>query len=231
MKQNIETVLAEHNIRRLCHMTQLDKLFSILYGGTGIWATDFYEGTGLYKNDSERRDGCTDYISTSIEYPNVWYYNAKKDVNPKVNTWAVIFIDANICREESTLFCPINSASSKGRYIGNQAENLSKSFDSVVGYRHRSPLMLDCCPTDDQAEVLIYRYIPVSAICGVAFESAAITRLMKELFEKYGVSYPDLYSAKDLFSTNMSHMIRHGYKPCEDLIVKGNLKLDFQKCA
>lgn len=91
--------------------------------------------------------------------------------------------------------------------------------------------MLECCPTDDQAEVLVYRYIPVSAICGVAFESEKIVYLMCELFDKYGVRYPDLYSSKDLFTTNMSHMIRHGYKSCEDLIVKGNKELDLKRCA
>ena len=32
MNQKIENVLLEHNISRLCHMTQIDKLFSILYG-------------------------------------------------------------------------------------------------------------------------------------------------------------------------------------------------------
>lgn len=87
------------------------------------------------------------------------------------------------------MFCPINSASFKGRYIGNQVENFNRLFDSVVGFRHRSPLMLECCLTDDQAEVLVYRYIPVSAICGVAFESEKIAYLMCESFDKYGVRY------------------------------------------
>ena len=49
MNQKIENVLLEHNISRLCHMTQIDKLFSILYGDTGIWANDFYEGTSMYR--------------------------------------------------------------------------------------------------------------------------------------------------------------------------------------
>lgn len=71
MNQNVKNVLLEHNITRLCNMTQIDKLFSILYGDTGIWANDFYLGSSMYRNDLERRDGCTEYISTSIEYPNV----------------------------------------------------------------------------------------------------------------------------------------------------------------
>lgn len=91
MNQDIENVLLEHNIRWLCHMTQIDKFFSILYGDTGIWANDFYEETGMYRNDLERCDGRTDYIPTSIEYLNVWYYNAKRNINPKVDIGAVIF--------------------------------------------------------------------------------------------------------------------------------------------
>ena len=42
----------------------------------------------MYRNDLDRLDGKTEYISTSIEYPNVWYYSNKKDVNPYVNNWA-----------------------------------------------------------------------------------------------------------------------------------------------
>lgn len=231
MNQYIGKVLNEHKISRLCHMTQIDKLFSILYGDTGIWANDFYNGTALYRNDLERRDGRTEYISTSIEYPNVWYYNTKKYTNPKVNTWAVIFIDASVCGDDTTLFCPINSASSKGHYICGQAENFNRAFDSVVGFRHRSPQMLECCPTDDQAEVLVYKYIPVNAILGVAFESEAIAQVMKELFDKYGVKYPDLFSAKDLFTTNMSKMIRRGDKPYENLVIQGNRILDLKRSA
>ena len=231
MKKNIEKVLQKHNVSRLCHITQIDKLFSILYRDTGIWANDFYEGTSMYRNDFERRDGRTDYISTSIEYPNVWYYNAKRNINPKVNIWAIMFIDTNVCLEDSTLFCPINSASSKGHYIGNGVENFERVFDSKVGFRHRSSLMLECCPTDDQAEVLVYKYIPVSAISGVAFESEGIAYIMHKLLDKYGVRYPDLYVSKDLFTTNMSYMVRHGCKPCENLVIRGNRESNFIKCA
>lgn len=125
---------------------------------------------------------------------------------------------------DKMLFCPINSASSKGHYIGAHVEDFRRAFDSNVGYRHRSPLMLECCPTDDQAEVLVYRYIPASAIIGVAFESDAIAYVMEELLDKYNVRYPDSYASNDLFTTNMSHMVRKGCKPYEKLIIKRNKK-------
>lgn len=31
--------------------------------------------------------------------------------------------------------------------------------------------MLNSCPTDDQAEVLIYKHVPVNSITGIAFET------------------------------------------------------------
>ena len=229
--QEIDIALRKHNISRLCHMTQIDKLFSILYGDNGIWASDFYKGSVMYRNDMERRDGQTEYISTSIEYPNVWYYNTTKNVNPKVNTWAVLFIEPEVCKADSTLFCPINSASSQGRYIGDGVENLNRAFENTVGFRHRTPTMFDCCPTDDQTEVLVYRHIPVNAICGLAFETEAIVRVMHELFDKYGVRYPNLYASRDLFTTVMSSMIRHGIRPYEYMIIRGNRECYISRCA
>lgn len=57
MNHKIENVLREHNISRLCHMTEIDKFFSILYGDTGILANYFYDGISRYRNDLEKRDG------------------------------------------------------------------------------------------------------------------------------------------------------------------------------
>lgn len=217
----IMETLNTHHVTRLCHMTQIDKLFSILCGDSGIWASDFYEGTAMYHNDCERRDGKTEYISTSIEYPNVWYYKAKRYVNPHVNTWAVIFIDPIVCENEKTLYCPINSAASGGRYISDDVSGLKTAFDISVGRRKRTENMLDCCPTDDQAEVMVYRHISTTAIKGVVFESEAIARVLQSLFEKYHVGYPDLYASSDMFSTELSRMVRNGYKPCEKKIISG----------
>lgn len=167
----IGRTLKNHHVSRLCHITQVDKLFSILYGDEGILATDFCDSKSMYRNDVDRMDGKTEYISTSIEYPNVWYYSNKKDVNPYVNNWAVLFIDPTLCQKENTLFCPINSAASKGAYIRGDAEIFRASFNQQVGFRRRTNYMLNSCPTDDQAEVLIYKHVPVNSITGIAFET------------------------------------------------------------
>lgn len=74
----IGRTLEKYCIRRLCHMTQIDKLFSILYEDEEILATAFCNSKSMYRNDKDRFDGKTEYISTTIEYPNVWYYCNKK---------------------------------------------------------------------------------------------------------------------------------------------------------
>lgn len=55
--------------------------------------------------------------------PTPTNYSNKKNTNPYINNWAVIFIDPTLCQEEKTLFCPINSAASNGAYIRGDAEN------------------------------------------------------------------------------------------------------------
>ena len=227
----IGRILEEHGVSRLCHITQIDKLFSILYGNEGIWATDFCNSKSMYKNDMDRMDGKTEYISTSIEYPNVWYYSNKKDVNPYVNNWAVLFIDPALCQEDKTLFCPINSAASKGGYISEDAKILRASFNHQVGYRRRTRNMLNCCPTDDQAEVLVYKHVPVNRIIGIAFETEHTLNTMLKLFDKYSLDYPDLYLAREIFTTELSNSIRNGCRPEEIIKVTGNRARIESKCA
>ena len=217
----IRRILHNQNVSRLCHMTQINNLMPIMYAETGIMATDFIDETDLFRNDRDRLEGKTDYISTSVEYPNTWYYRNKKYINPEVSEWAILYINPILCEWDSTLFCPVNAATGYGAYIGSEPSCLKKTFYDVVGTRSRSSKMLSCCPTDDQAEVLIYRNIPVKYIIGIAFEREHTLWSFKRLFDKYKVWYPDLFLAEELFDTTLSNKIRNGEKPREKLITKG----------
>jgi hypothetical protein len=230
-ESDIENILDKRGVNRLCHITQIDKLFSIMYDKSGIWANDFLSKNEMYCNDLDRMDGRTDYISTSIEYPNTWYYMKKKYVNPYVTNWAVIFIDPSVCVSDKTLFCPINSAASSGAYIGNDIRYFECSFAQRVGFRKRSENMLTCCPTDDQAEVLIYKHIPVDYFTGIAFESEHTLNTMSRLFDKYDIKYSNLYVASELFSTDTSSMIRSGCRPLESLRIRSNDSVRSSKVA
>lgn len=91
--------------------------------------------------------------------------------------------------------------------------------------------MLNSCPTDDQAEVLIYKHVPVNSITDIAFETEHTLNTMLKLFEKYSVAYPDLYLSRELFTTELSSLIRNGRRPVETIKVKRNRKPVILRCA
>ncbi len=59
----IKKEIARRGITRLCHMTRVSNLINILDEETGLLADDFIAPTKLYRNDPDRLDGKTDYIS------------------------------------------------------------------------------------------------------------------------------------------------------------------------
>lgn len=80
---------------------------------------------------------------------------------------------------------------------------LSKCFENKIvtpnhGTRDRTPHMLKCCPTDDQAEVMIYYKIPVDYFLGIAFESKEIAQIFVNEANKRNISYPNLYIFPEL---------------------------------
>ncbi len=219
----IETVaiqweFAIRGITRLCHLTTLGNLFSILEDKRGILARDFIPTNRLRVNDTERLDGRTEYISTTVEYPNVWYYSYKKRTSLQREDWAVIFVNPVICREDNSLFCPVNAATGRGNRLRTGAAALRSLFDDVVPDAKggpRTPNRLRCCPTCDQAEVMIYRQIPRRYFIGMAFESRDVMELFISRAREKNLRYPVMYIAPGLFTTDLSRMIREGKAPME----------------
>ncbi len=221
--REIRQEFKNRGITRLCHLTTLCNLLSILMDDTGILATDFIEEDRRRVNDLIRWDGRTDYISTTIQYPNVWYYSYKKKNSQRDEDWAVIFVDTAICRGDNTLFCPVNAATGSGKYLRRGAAALKASFDEVVDCgrgESRSPYRLRNCPTNDQAEVMIYKAIPKMYFKGLAFESRAVMELFVRCAEKLELNYPALYIAPGLFTTDLSGMIRSGDAPIETKVME-----------
>lgn len=229
--KQIQNEIKKRGITRLCHMTQIEKLILILEGDTGILADDYIEEKNLHKNDQDRLDGRTDFISTSIQFPNVWYYRFRRNVRTEMTDWAVIFIDSQICRRSNTLFSPVNAATAKGACIGTGVNRLKASFEDFVGGRTRTTNMLVNCPTDDQAEIMIYKEIPTSCFKGIAFETIDAVKKFINLAENYGISYPKLYLAPDLFTTTLSTKIRLGIEPEESFVEEESILWQKDLCS
>ncbi len=220
-------------ITRLCHFTQSRKLYSILVSGLlsrSLLEDEFSDL--LTPTDMERFDKRLDYISCSIEYPNTWYLKIAQKNNPEkqlFNDWVVLYLSVDLIWAPKTLFSPCNAAYSGGRLLQPGYDSFKKLFERVVHCKQpriRPNGMLPCCPTDDQAEVMIYQCIHPEYIWGIAVESEEQAnkeyRRLRFLFEQAKRSLPPLkwFIAPDIFPDHTgwppwSSMVRQGQRPQE----------------
>lgn len=218
---------AEHRgITRLCHFTPSRNLVHILTGETGILATKHLqenERSVFTQNDLERLDRHEGYICCSIEYPNAWYFDKAKLKDIIFRDWVVLFINPKYLWMSGTRFCPRNAASGYGRGIVEGEEGFKAIFaDSVPGaygiIRERTRNHLPCCPTDDQAEVLIPDKIGIFDILAIAVQTETQAKDEVARLGILGIS-EDKYKfvvAPDLFNKyNLSKLIRLGKRPNE----------------
>jgi hypothetical protein len=212
--------IKDRKITRLCHLTKSSKALHILRSASGILATDFIQEDVYDANDESRLDGKTDFVNCSIQYPNYWYWRKVKNKDPLFKEWIIIFIKPSILLKETTEFCFTNAAYHKGRHIKRGYESFKELFsDTVCGKRvfKRTPNMLSCCPTDDQAEVLVYNNVPLNDIIGIAVkdENQAEREYRRWYKNLNDIPKIDIILAPDLFNGAWSQKVREGIRPKE----------------
>ncbi|HSQ88386.1 DarT ssDNA thymidine ADP-ribosyltransferase family protein [Romboutsia sp.] len=217
-------IIEQRGITRLCHFTKLNKVLHILAEADGIKSNIFIEEGIIQKNDKNRFDGHEDYISTSVQYPNIWYLNRVKDLDPLFRKWVILCIDPSIILDKRTLFCETNAATRNGRLLKEGVEGFENMFKEIINvkrYLKRTSKMLKCSPTDDQAEVMIYGSIPRDRITGIIVPSEKdVINLTKAMELAYiNIEIP-IIVAPDIFTTKFSSEIREGITPDEKLIKK-----------
>lgn len=212
--------IEDRRITRLCHFTKSNKALHILRSASGIKAVDFIQDDVYDANDELRLDGKTDFVNCSIEYPNYWYWKHIKDNHPLFKDWVILFINPSILLKESTEFCFTNAAYRSGIHIKKGYEGFKELYSpTVCGKRtlNRYPKMLTCCPTDDQAEVLVYNNIPRNDIIGVAVQDEEQAKREYRRWYKNLNDIPklDIIIAPSLFDGSWSQKVRQGIKPVE----------------
>jgi len=208
--------IIERKITRLCHITRSQKALHILTSEDGIQAVDFLDKSIYDANDDLRLDGRTDFVNCSIQYPNHWYWNKVKDKDPLFRNWVILLINPEIILLDTTEFCAFNAAAGKGAYIKKGYGAFKELFNNSVRGRNRTANMLSCCPTDDQAEVLVYKNISRKDIIGVVVkdEDQAESESIK-WFYNLNVPKLDIIIAPDLFNGQWSNKVRQGTRPLE----------------
>ncbi len=217
-ENDILDAIEKRNITRLCHITRSEKALHILSSVKGIEAVNYLDKALYDPNDINRYDGHLSHINCSIEYPNHWYLDKIKDKNNIFKDWVVLLINPAVMTNRNTKFCCINAANNRGENISSGYEAFEGLFCHKVLERRRYTSMLACCPTDGQAEVLIYKNILPEDIYGIIVknEQQAIDEYNKWDLIK-GLSKVDIYIAPDIFTNNWYKQAVNGKRVKEKL--------------
>jgi len=232
MIPNIQIEAQKRGITRLCHFTPSRNLAQILTGKVGILSTRKLqddERSVFAPTDLQRLDGFRDHISCTIEFPNAWYFDRARSNELLFKDWVVLFIDPKYLWRYGTKFCPRNAAASFGSQVATGEDAFRALFapNTVGAYGKtyvRTAGRLDCCPTDEQAEVLIPDVIAMGDILGVAVQSMAQAQNEIVRLKLLGIADGFLTSlrfvvAPDLFDKyKLSEILKYGKRPIEKQI-------------
>lgn len=212
------TYLKSRGVTRLCHFTKIKDLTHIISSDCGISAVTSIRPDVKDQKDPVRYDGELDYVCCSVEYPNSWYLRKAQQRDPDqiFRDWVTIYIDLDILNHRDIKFCACNAATKQGAYIFSDVAKLPSLFGSpAVSGRHRASTMLSCCPTDDQAEILVKDSIPYQFFKGFAVTSEINAQLVYSIVETFGKPQIPIVIAPEVLNTGWSASVRLGTRPQE----------------
>ena len=237
MIAEIKQEAERRGITRLCHLTPYRNLVHIATGD-GLLSTARLDGAErkVYnQQDLERLDGHPDFVCCSIEFPNGWYLRQRgRDAHGDdllFPDWVCLCVDPQPLWAETTLFCPRNAAAAHGCLIeaGSAAFHglFAESVQGAYGRTYtRSPARPAACPTDEQAEVLVYRRIALEdvQVIVVANESQAKRTFLGLTQIGVGEDVFRFVICPEFFSPQtLSERIKSGRRPIELAWDRGSL--------
>jgi ssDNA thymidine ADP-ribosyltransferase DarT-like protein len=222
----IQSDVLQRGITRLCHFTRSEKLAHMLAQTQAILPTqelrERYPDL-LDVTDTQRLDGRLAYICCSIAYPNTWYLRTIKAHNTPFQDWIILCLDPCLLWERIALFSPRNAAAQRGALLRGGWQGWSALFHPEVQgaggvVRRRTPRHLRCCPTDDQAEVLIPGAVSKSYIRMVIVADAMQAHREQVRYRVLGIEADfEWRIAPALFTSAWSGAVRQGQRPQEQL--------------
>jgi hypothetical protein len=229
MNDDLRREAESRGITRLCHLTPFRNLVHIATG-EGLLSTAQLSGSErqvFNQQDLARLDQHPDHISCSIEYPNAWYFrqrhSAARGAELLFPDWVCVCIELHHLWRDDTLFCPRNAAAAGGRLVsGGIAAFYSMYAEQVEGAggqtftraAERDP----ACPTDEQAEVLVYRRIPLEDVQQIVVANESQAKRTFVGLEQLDVSADRFKYAicPEFFDPyRLSQLIRRGGRPEE----------------
>ena len=155
----MEQEIRNRKIRSMYHFTDIRNLPSILTRGL-LPRTKLNDGhMNFQANDSQRLDGCQDAVCTTISHTNgKMLYRLLRNT---LNHYAVIELIPEQVLTRDCGFCPTNAACS---YMNGRNRKGIDCFRAMFSGPNA------CFPRDEQAEILVFETIPVSAIRAIHFQ-------------------------------------------------------------
>jgi hypothetical protein len=174
---------AKRDIKHLVHFTNAVNLESIIKNG--LCSIDILRQRGLdfHRNDQLRLDRYPRATSLSITHPNDKMF-AKYRWQGAGEDWVVLVIDPQVLWSTNAAFSRHNAADARIRRLPLKDLRTFDSFDSMFlpltnSLERKENHLLDCDPTDVQAEVLAFELIPPELIRSVVFSSEHSLRKFK----------------------------------------------------
>lgn len=197
----MEQTVKRRGIKHIWHFTRMENLNSILRDGIVPRATLEQRGTQSVFNDSYRIDGRRDASCFSIYHPNYKMFFSLRNQNQEAR-WVVIACHADVLWLKRCAFCHENAASSSVTQIPIEnrqgVDAFERLFQSIEGKPSRQELKLpDSCPTNPQAEVLVFDIVEPRLVAGIVCQDAATEAILKEQHSNFKVLYHRaLFSAR-----------------------------------
>jgi hypothetical protein len=226
MNKAIAQEAYRRRVTRLCHFTPVRNLLHIATEGalrsTTELSTD--ERAVFDQQDLLRLDRHPGHICCSVQYPNIWYLRRKRrDATPLQRLfprWVCLLIDPSYLAADGALFCHRNAAAGSGAYLAAGSDAFASIFaDPVDGAN--GPIARDkkpnSCPTDDQAEVLVPKRIPIEHAREIVVSDEAQARANYVGLQLIGAPVDQLrwVIAPELFLPSLSGTLRAGRLPVE----------------
>jgi hypothetical protein len=189
----MENEVRSRNIEYLWHFTRIENLDSILVNGIIPRATLEAQRTSTIYNDPYRLDGQKTANCLSLGHPNYKMFYSLRCQNSS-QVWVVIAIKSEILYIKDCAFCHENAASNNVTSIPIQHRKSIQAFRSmfapIIGKPDRATLNLpDNCPTNPQAEVLVFDIMEPQYIVGVITPTKIIETELKSKFPSFDFLY------------------------------------------
>lgn len=184
-------------ILHLVHFTPIANLESILEHG--LKSRNALAGHKYVFTDEYRSDGCLDWISLSVSFPNYKMFYAKKNSLKDVDEWAILLIKKEVLWELDCKFILTNAASFGIRIFRDEKWSSVEAFEDMFGYVEHRIGIPDFYTTDPQAEVMIRDEVPSHYIGMIAVERQADANRLGNLEDIRLRTVPELFKWRNDF--------------------------------